>query len=54
MGRPIGTLLEIVHLSLMDYAGTEQPRDDISLLGIEFDGEEKNERKRVEEGSAVL
>jgi serine phosphatase RsbU (regulator of sigma subunit) len=45
VGQPIETLLETVHLSLMDYVGTEQPKDDISLLGIEFDGEEKNERK---------
>ena len=45
VGQPIETLLETVHLSLMGYAGTEQPKDDISLLGIEFDGEEKNERK---------
>ena len=43
--QPIETLLETVHLSLTEHAGTERPKDDISLLGIEFDGEEKNERK---------
>lgn len=43
--QPIETLLKTVHLSLMEYAGLEVPKDDISLLGIEFNGEGKNERK---------
>jgi serine phosphatase RsbU (regulator of sigma subunit) len=45
VNQPIETLLSTVHLSLMEYAGIERPKDDISLLGIEFDGEGKNERK---------
>jgi sigma-B regulation protein RsbU (phosphoserine phosphatase) len=43
--QPIETLLNTVYLSLMEYAGAERPKDDISMLGIEFYGEEKHERK---------
>lgn len=41
VNQPIETLVKTVHLSLMEYAGLGVPQDDISVLGIEFNGEGK-------------
>ncbi len=37
-GSPVQTLMEMVQKSLKDFAGTASPKDDASIMAIEYEG----------------
>jgi serine phosphatase RsbU (regulator of sigma subunit) len=37
-GSPVQTLMEMVQKSLKDFAGAASPKDDASIMAIEYEG----------------